>query len=260
MPRPDPIALLCESCGYPIGELPREGNCPECGRAIEESLPERRAGTPWQQQRGAAHWTRTVAVMALTPKEVWRTVRVHAGSSWTLLFLNCALSGFGVGVVVAFWKLVNIEETGPWPWRRDLLETAYTIGLGGLGLTLVLFALSMIEYGGIRFFGARRRWRVSHGVAMAVVGHASVGWLLLPLTLPMCWGIAGAALVDALDGATGIEWLGTVVAILAGIAGPFIPLLAFELLVYEGVRRMRFANVEQENAPAGSSPQRGAGT
>ena len=242
--RTNPSTLLCESCGYPIGNLPREGNCPECGRAIEESLPERRVGTPWQQERGAAHWTRTVAALSLTPKDVWRNVRVQAGSSWTLLFLNCALSGFGVGVVVAFWNLVNIEETGPWPWRRDLVDTVTTVGLGGFGLMFVLFALSMIEYAGIRFFGARRKWRVTHAVAMTVVGHASVGWLLAPVTLPLLWGVSGAALVGALDGATGLGWLGVVVAIVSGIVGPLIPLLAFEVLVYEGVRRMRFANSE----------------
>jgi len=241
----DPTTLLCESCGYPIAELPREGNCPECGRAIEASLPERRVGTPWQQQRGAASWTRTVADVALTPRGVWRRVRAEAGSSWTLLLLHCAAAGFGVSVLVAMWNLTTIEETGPWPWRRDLMDAAITVGLGGFGLTLVLFALSLIEYAGIRFFGARRRWRVSHGVAMAVVGHASVGWLLLPLTLPMCWGIAGAALVQqAFAPPTGDAWFSAAVVILTGIAGPLIPLLAFEILVYEGVRRMRFANSE----------------
>ena len=32
-----------------IEGLDTQGHCPECGKPIAESLPERRIGTPWQQ-------------------------------------------------------------------------------------------------------------------------------------------------------------------------------------------------------------------
>jgi hypothetical protein len=52
-------ALLCEECGYEIGGLAREGACPECGGPIENSLPERRHGSPWQQRRSLWALVRT---------------------------------------------------------------------------------------------------------------------------------------------------------------------------------------------------------
>lgn len=253
MIRADPTTHLCESCGYPIGELPRGGNCPECGRAIAKSLPERRVGTPWQQKRGVGSWARTVAMVARRPRRVWDVVRVEAPASGDLLTLHCALAVFGVCASIAAWMLF-VSGVVDWPLT---ITAGIAVAVGG---TVMLLVLSMIEYAGIRFFGARRKWRVSHEVAMSVVGHASAGWLLLPLTLPLFWWIAASGFAEALNGATGLGWLGTIVTIVAALAGPLIPLLAFELLVYDGMRRMRFANVALASDPLGSSPLSGAGT
>jgi len=40
----------CPESGHMLEALPNEPNCPECGKPISESLPERRAGTPWQRK------------------------------------------------------------------------------------------------------------------------------------------------------------------------------------------------------------------
>ncbi len=42
----------CEGCGYNIGHLSKTGNCPECGRPVAESLPERRQLTSFATARG----------------------------------------------------------------------------------------------------------------------------------------------------------------------------------------------------------------
>lgn len=237
MPRPDPTTLLCESCGYPIGELPREGNCPECGRAIADSLPEHRVGTPWQQKRGFGNWARTVAMVARRPRVVWEVVKPEVRASLDLLALHCTLAAAGLAVWGVGYAIAEANRGDGAPrsaWKATLIGFAIA--------AFVLMGLCMIEYAGIRFFGSRRKWRVTHEVAMSVVGHASVGWLLLPLTLPLAWGFTGMELETAMDNATGVGGFGVVVAVIVFLAGPLIPLLAFELLVYEGVRRMRFAN------------------
>jgi predicted RNA-binding Zn-ribbon protein involved in translation (DUF1610 family) len=234
--------LLCESCGYPIGELPREGKCPECGRAIAESLPERRVGTPWQQKRGVRSWARTAAMVARRPRTIWDTIQVERKMSNELLSATC----FVVGILCAFEAAMIpnypsgfVRYIGQGEWGRVVIASAVVIQI-----TALLLILSMIEYGGIRLFGARRRWRVTDGVAMAVVGHASVGWLLAPITMPVCWAIAGTIHESVWRTHYGVGWFWSTVIVVMAIAGPLIPLLAFELLVYDGVRRMRFANSE----------------
>ena len=41
-----PRPVLCEDCGYHVGGLDPTGRCPECGRAVGESLPGHRGPTP----------------------------------------------------------------------------------------------------------------------------------------------------------------------------------------------------------------------
>ncbi|MEZ6318065.1 MAG: hypothetical protein R3B49_04810 [Phycisphaerales bacterium] len=52
-PWADEYTVLCERCGYVVEGLDPAGACPECGKPIAESLPERRVGTPWQRARSA---------------------------------------------------------------------------------------------------------------------------------------------------------------------------------------------------------------
>lgn len=64
----DEYELLCERCGYSLEGLPCGGACPECGRAIAESLPQRRLGSPWQQHPGVAGWLKTVWACSVGPQ------------------------------------------------------------------------------------------------------------------------------------------------------------------------------------------------
>lgn len=240
--RIEPFLLLCESCGYPIGELPREGHCPECGRPIAESLPQRRAGSAWQQDPSIGAWFRTIGWVIRRPRAMWAQVRVEAPASGDLLTLNCGLAATGLALYSAPFLMLGTSRLG-------ILDPRIVVGLLGTFCLVAFFgamalmALSFVECGGIRFFGGRRRWRITHEVGMAVIGHASFGWLLAPITLPVCWSIASAGLLGALNGAQGPGPIASAVTVAAMLAGPLIPLLAFEGLVYLGVRRMRFANV-----------------
>jgi hypothetical protein len=44
---PEMADLLCEGCGYVLNGLPHDGRCPECGKAIAESLGRQRVGPAW---------------------------------------------------------------------------------------------------------------------------------------------------------------------------------------------------------------------
>ncbi len=103
------------------------------------------------------------------------------------------------------------------------------------GITLLLTG---VEQKGIRFFGNRRGWRISEGVGWTVVGHASYGWLvsgvlmLEPVRMNMPWrDMEVPFLMSDIDG-----YLITLIG--AALWG----MIVFEICVYLGVRKMRYAN------------------
>ncbi len=133
----------------------------------------------------------------------------------------------------------------------------------GCGIALLL-ALTYVEVLGVRFFAARRGWRLTRDAAWQVCAHASVGWIVAGF-LPFMALAALAALERwfhwAPHGelklapvvATPIAWqqIAYVGLLLGGFVGG---MLVFEGLVYVGVRRCRFANPpvagEPREAPA----------
>lgn len=242
----DPSLILCENCGYDIGSLePRLADepglkCPECGKPIAESLPERRVGSAWQRLRGIGGWFAAIVLTIVRPRRVWRIVEADFASSRNLMEWNLAASSLG-------WALVAASGV-----QGPMLDVP-TFPLFVLNAICAFFALnvlSLIEWLGIQLFARRRHWRVTGEVAWSVVAHASVGWLLGPI----------AALVALLI-ASEIRWNGwgawrggpphggvSYIALIFAVGAP-IGLLAFETLVYLGFRAMRFANHPRESAP-----------
>lgn len=212
--------LLCEFCGYDLSGADASGVCGECGRPVSESLPEARSGTVWQNAGGPVCLVRTGVAVALAPRGVWSRVRVDARSSGLLLASNAVLAGliFGVGI--------------------DRLALAPLFAV-------VVVALSFVEYLGLRTFGKKNGWRVTNGVALTVVGHASFGWLISAIGASVGWqsgqalggGLALPQVLWSLVGSTSITW-----ASVLGLVGFGCGLAVFEVLVYLGVRRCRFAN------------------
>lgn len=233
----DAVPVLCESCGYDLTGHGLGDICGECGLAVADSLPHRRIGSSFQKCSIqpillCLAWVRTNALMLGRPSAEWETVRMEAVRSGVLMVVNAI-----VGAVLA-WNLV-------WFADGSARESFWLSWVWICGLVLAVIGLSQIEYLGLRTFGKKRRWRVSHRVAMAVVGHASVGWLIgLPLGAAG-WIVGGmldgpgvlvpAALAAYLGGAIGWGWV-------LAFAGFGIGLMVFEVLVYIGVRRCRFAN------------------
>src|SRR3954451_16583840 len=55
----EPADLLCIGCGYLLRGLPEEGECPECGRPIAQSLDSYRRLTPFETAPSFRSFCRT---------------------------------------------------------------------------------------------------------------------------------------------------------------------------------------------------------
>jgi hypothetical protein len=156
-----------------------------------------------------------------------------------LLVINCALAAYVP--ILATDALPNIgsrisHRNGWGPVVGMILSTA---------CFCLLLVLTAIEGVGLTIITKRRGWRVPRGGRLALLAHASYGWVLLAAL-----GI-GAILV--LQSAAGH---GTLVLALLVIPA-LVPLLVFETLVYIGMHRMKYANPpgsERELAFEGDSP------
>jgi hypothetical protein len=113
-----------------------------------------------------------------------------------------------------------------------------------IGVAALVFGLTWVEAGGIRFWGRVHGFRVSRGVAWSICGHASVGWLLGGAIAAVGW-VVGQAISETdyrVFGSGRLVALAPVAAPVLIAVGGAAGLLIFETLTYLGVRRMRFAN------------------
>ncbi|MBY0260968.1 MAG: hypothetical protein K2Q20_01400 [Phycisphaerales bacterium] len=238
-------ALLCERCGYVLDGLDDDVACPECGKAIRESMPRRRVGTPWQQRRGFDDWVLTVWLVMRHPRGVWERVQVRSETWWrvrafNLVSINCLVAAMVPGALTMVLG----------PPGHDQGAAAALVLLGPILFFPILWGATWMEVRGIRFFGKQRGWRVDKDVAWAVCSHASCAWWVAgvgvyvamrlhewldPLIDKLLATPLGALLpVNPLVPA--VWWLGK--AAIGFVAG----MLVFESIVYFGVRSMRFAN------------------
>ncbi|MCA9304788.1 MAG: hypothetical protein KC996_11755, partial [Phycisphaerales bacterium] len=166
----DPYTLLCERCGYVIEELDREGVCPECGKLIAESTPNR-PGTRWQQNPGVRSLLRTWWMTLRHPTRTLDTMILHDEQGMDLASASIFV---GVGLAIVLCALPLVVE--PEAFFMVLLVG----GVIGTSLAwLVLFTLTAIEAMGLRFIARKRGFRIDHHVSWAIVGHGCVGWAIM---------------------------------------------------------------------------------
>lgn len=238
-PRHDPrdeFTLLCERCGYVVEGLDQRGKCPECGTPIDESVPAiARPGSPWQLKPDLATVITTMWAMARRPVSTLDRMRIEDGS-WGLGIGMCAVASVALVLPVAVGLLVG----------EMISEGSRGIGIGALAMGAIitmcagfaalagLMLLTYIEQAGIQMYGRVHRRRITRAVAETVCAHACVGWLTGAVLVWMALGVA-MLMGDELLGLTLVP-----VAL-------FLGLLHFEMLVWIGVRRCRYAN--RERAP-----------
>ncbi len=237
-PWKDQYTLLCEKCGYVVEGLDQAGVCPECGKPIEESLPQRRVGTPWQQQPGFKSLIKTWWMTLRHPK---RTLDVMRFDDMLPLTPLSATLFYTIVICIA---VVLIE---PIP---NLFSFVFAFGIMvflGIAIWFVFFALSGVEAFGLQFFGTRRGGRVDPNIAWAIVGHGAVGWALTGFTWVAGWKLY--RLIYYLNPTTDDYELRQLVGRYTKlviepsiIGGLVIGFLFFELFAYLGVRRCKYAN------------------
>jgi hypothetical protein len=68
--------LLCENCGYVLSGLPPGENarCPECGKPVAESSPDRRSPAAWEARRGLSTLVSTSLHVLFRPTDFYRTL------------------------------------------------------------------------------------------------------------------------------------------------------------------------------------------
>ncbi|GMV24979.1 MAG: hypothetical protein AMXMBFR58_10100 [Phycisphaerae bacterium] len=252
-------ALMCESCGYPLAGLEEsQGNCPECGTPIADSLPRRRTGSAWQNRGGVLSWPGAVwdthKGTLLRPRERFRTLRIEPRSGTLLLAVTLPLAGL---LLVAPWTGTLVGDParaarGAGPVVQAAVY-ALMVPFQAAIAAGILLVLTAIECRGVMFFARRRGWRLTREAAWQVCSHASAGWIvgaLVPLfVMAVLWAAPTGrpSLLDKLlarGGGIGVGSFSAGDAVLASVVvGAYvIGLLVFEVLVYVGVRQCRWAN------------------
>ncbi|MFI4896500.1 MAG: hypothetical protein ACIARR_01600 [Phycisphaerales bacterium JB059] len=215
-PWKDEFTLLCERCGYVIEGLDTGGACPECGKAIAESLPERRVGTAWQAGRSPSSLVRTWARSVRQPRRTLDLIRIDGGDGRSL----------------ARWT-----------------------ALVALPLWPVVMLLIWIEARGIQYFGARRGFRITPDLAWSVCGHGSVGWAIAAVGFWLGASLIGWGVGQSVEYSTDPAYDPVFASRLIGVgigAGGLLMLTGFvffEVFAWLGLRRCRFANRVRPGEP-----------
>ncbi len=230
----------CDDCGYTLIRLPIDGNCPECGLPIHESLPGgRRQPTVWQQgelrPRGFLELIRLQWVILWRP-EFFKRLPVHSGLPAARHFWWGTYLLMGVVILTLLRVLYALADP----------EAGWREGLGGVAL-LAMFVPFALQSAAM--FAACLWGQVRHGIrdyrVSAVVCYygAPLMWPLL-VTLAAA-GIAGSWLATIVDDAEASRlqlWVGG--AILAGLLGLAVGWLSFWLRrLSTAMAAVRWSNV-----------------
>jgi hypothetical protein len=236
----DEYTLLCEKCGYVIEGLDKNGHCPECGKPIGESLPERRVGTPWQQAPSIGSllrtWWMTLRHPLRTLDVMWFEERPGLSPVMASSVYSTVTTAIIVLIAIIPSTIDGVSGT------IDLVGMVFfsviiTTAIGFI-LTQVYFVLSLIEAKGLRVIGHTRGFRITENISWAIVGHGSLGWAVVNssvLVLILCeFLLRGLNLSQ--------ENLLSLISIVLGIITAIFGFLFFETFAYLGLRRLKYAN------------------
>jgi hypothetical protein len=202
-------------------------------------MPEARVGSAWQRRPSLFSLISTDAAAIRRSGEQFATVRVDVWSGVGLAAANLLVSG---ALVVLPWSGVLIADpirhAGAIAGRHWLRATAWVLPLEIVTVSCVLLALTMLEWGGIQLGARTRGWRLTPAAAWQVCAHSTVGWIVTGLS---SWvGLIAWLNLASLN--VGSSALREILRWGVPVAWATFGLLVFELLVWTGVRKCRYAN------------------
>ncbi len=239
----DEYTLLCERCGYVVEGLPADGACPECGKAIAESLPERRVGTPWQRRQTRSSLVHTWIVTLLKPARTLDRMRADEPATWLRAWSFLASAAIiAVGLLVFLGLVLSVDD-GKFldGWFINAVISAL---VAGCFIHVCLYLLVFIEQYGIRMIARNRRYRLRSDTCAAICSHGCVGWVIGAL-LGSISLIALAPFEARPMAALPWPWY------LLPVAGMLAGFLFFETFAWLGLRRLKYANRVR---PGGTPP------
>jgi hypothetical protein len=166
--------------------LPLEGNCPECGKPILESVGEHRHPSEFESHPGIASFFSTTASIIFTPKHFYQTLTTRNASKTARIFaqIHMAIASLLFGfTAIGHWNwLMNMQknELSNLPWVVDAgytLIATIVMYLLLFGLTKLATWLSAIEakYWGMRLpHGVVRRGLEFHAAHYIPVGLLAI--------------------------------------------------------------------------------------
>lgn len=168
-------SVLCLSCGYSLAGLPLDGACPECNRAVADSLAEPRIGSRWQRRSGGLLAAAFEA--AMSPDRMMRRLQPD-GPRERPLVLTCTL----VASAVPAWMVGAILTpplAGARPWTPRPLPMSASEWLVHAGVIWAALAVALwAMVGAVRMF-LRLSGALSPGIrddtSRAIAAHASLG-------------------------------------------------------------------------------------
>jgi len=251
----DEYTLLCERCGYVIEGLDQSGKCPECGKPIVESLPERRVGTPWQQSPGVGSMLRTW----------WMTLRHPLRTLDEMQLRPIPLSRMVIKPLLLIALLFVTFGSAQILFIGEVFYLAFIIFPVFMGIAsiiiMIMLGLTHIESLGLRTISRQRGFRITGVISNQIVACGAVGWAIALAGIGHFWNVyimtvalGESTSLDLQSAARPVFSYGTITSLLLVVFG----FLFFETFAYLGLRRLKYANrvrPETPDEPTTDSPR-----
>lgn len=250
-----PRQLLCETCGYVIDGLGRAGHCPECGRPISQSLPDRRVGSPAQGSASWRAWRTTLIDSAMRPRKTFELIAANLEADRKLRRRTIGIAALLLAAPNAIMLLLVFGPGFGVALGSEGANLRWWAALAGVGLSLwvagyvAMSLMTAMERFGTGMLARTRAWRVPPPVARAICAHATVGWLVGALLAFAFCCLCGVLTMIA--GGPVLRSFTIFICWWAELGAFAIGLLLFEVLAFQGVRACRFANMPVESPSAG---------